>query len=118
MVPNDSPQTEHLLGDGGHTKVRVTVRRAPIAGKSTPSRVVDHLKRPTQLGNDIGIGQRGHMRMGPCMHCDVILVGLEGRVELVPIVENIRPDKEVGRLDLILSKERIEAIRWLYTTWR
>ena len=52
------------------------------------------------------------------MHCDIILVGLECRVELVPIVEDVHPDKEVGRLDLILSKECIEGIAWLHTTWR
>jgi hypothetical protein len=118
MVPNDSPQTEYLLGDGGHAKVRVAVRRAPITGKPTPSGVVDHLKRPTQLGNDVGVGQCGHVRMGPCVHRNIILIGLEGRIELVPIVEDVRPDKEVGRPDLILSKECIEAIRWLHTTWR
>lgn len=78
-IPTDSRQTEYLLGDGGHAKVRITVRRAPITGKSALSGVVDHLKGPTQLGNDVGIGQGGHVRMGPRMHRDIILVGLEGR---------------------------------------
>jgi len=39
------------------------------------------------------------------MHRDIILVGLEGLIELVRIVDDVYPDKEVGRLDLILFKE-------------
>lgn len=53
MIPNDGRQAEYFLGDGCHSKIRITVRRAPVAGKPTPRRVVDQLKRPTQLGNDI-----------------------------------------------------------------
>jgi len=53
MIPNDGRQAEYFLGDGCHSKIRITVRRAPVAGKPTPRRVVDQLKRPTQLGNDV-----------------------------------------------------------------
>ena len=56
MIPNDGRQAEYFLGDGCHSKIRITVRRAPVAGKPTPRRVVDQLKRPTQLGNDVIIG--------------------------------------------------------------
>jgi hypothetical protein len=88
-IPNDGRQTEYLVGDGIHAHINVTEWRAPKLGKSASCRVIDYLQRPTKLSNDVGVGQRGHIRMSPGMHCDIILIGLEGGVEFVPIPDNI-----------------------------
>jgi len=37
------------------------------------------------------------------MHGDIVPVGLEGGVELIPILDDIHPNEEVSRLELILS---------------
>jgi hypothetical protein len=115
MVPDDSGHTKYFLGNRVHSKIRVAVWRAPITGKPPPGRVVDELERPTQLGNDVGIRQCGHVWMGPSMHSDIILI-LEGSIEFLPITDDIHPNVEVGRLDLILLKESVESIGRLYNT--
>jgi hypothetical protein len=48
------------------------------------------------------------------MHSDIILVYLEGSVELVPVREDISSDVKVSCLDVILVEECVEVIRWLY----
>jgi hypothetical protein len=47
------------------------------------------------------------------MDGNIILVCLEGSVELIPIRNNIDSDVKVSRLDFILFKERVEVIGWL-----
>ncbi len=54
--------------------------------------------------------------MGPGMHGDIALVGLEGKIELRRIIDDVHPNEEVGRPDLILSKKCVEAIGQLYNT--
>jgi hypothetical protein len=103
MIPNDTGQAKYFPGDGIHSMVRIAVWGAPITGKPTPGGVVDYLECPTQLGNDVGIGQSGHVRMGPSMHGDVVPVCLEGGVELFPILEDIHPNVEMSCLELVLS---------------
>jgi hypothetical protein len=114
LIPKDGCQTKYLLGDGSYTHVRVTVRGAPITGKPTPGGVVNHLKRPTKLSNDVGIGQCRHIRMGPSMYGNIALVCLEGSIELPPIPNDIHSNVKVSCLDLILPKECVEVIGWLY----
>jgi hypothetical protein len=47
------------------------------------------------------------------MHGNIILV-LESNVELLPIIDDIASDVKVSRLDLVLLKECVEVIGWLY----
>jgi hypothetical protein len=103
VIPDDTVQAKYFLGDSVHSEVRIAVWGTPITGKPTPGGVVDYLKRPAQLGNDVIVGQTGHIRMGPSMHGDIVPVGLEGGVELIPILDDIHPNEEVSRLELILS---------------
>lgn len=103
MIPDDTLQAKYFLRDSVHSEVRVAIWGAPIAGQPPPGGVVDYLERPTQLGDDVIIGQTGHVRMGPSMHGDIVPVGLEGGVELIPILDDIHPNEEVSRLELILS---------------
>jgi hypothetical protein len=88
-IPNDGRQAEYRVGDGVHAYINVTKWRAPKPGKPASGRVIDYLQRPTKLSNDVGVGQRGHKRMSPGMHCDIILIGLEGGVEFVPVPDNV-----------------------------
>jgi hypothetical protein len=48
------------------------------------------------------------------VHGNIVLVRLEGNVELPPVTDDIDTDEKVGRLELVLSKERVEIIGWLY----
>jgi hypothetical protein len=114
MIPNDSRQTEYLFSDGGHPHVNVAIRRAPKPSKPASSRIIDHLERPTKLSYDIGIGQCGHMRVSPGMDGDIILIGLEGGIEFLPVLDDIYTDEKVRCLDLILLKKGVESIGWLY----
>lgn len=47
------------------------------------------------------------------MHGNIILVCLICNIELVPIIDDIDTDEEVGRLDLILLKKSVEVTGWL-----
>lgn len=114
MIPNDGRQTKYRRGDGGYTHVRVTVRGTPITAKPTPGRVVNQLKRPTKLGNDVRIGQCRHIRVGPSVHGNIILVCLEGHIEFIRIRDDVDSDVKVSCPDVILVKEFVEAIGWLY----
>jgi hypothetical protein len=49
----------------------------------------------------------------PSVHGNIILVRLEGKVELLPIMDDIDSDEKVSRLELVLSKERVEVVGWL-----
>ena len=49
------------------------------------------------------------------MHGHIILV-LESNIELLPVCDDIGSDVKVSRLDLVLLKERVEVIGWLYNT--
>lgn len=44
------------------------------------------------------------------MHGNVILVRLEGEVELPPVIEDVDSDEKVSRPLLVLSKERVEVV--------
>jgi hypothetical protein len=47
------------------------------------------------------------------MHSNVILV-LESNIELLPVIDYIASDVKVSRPDLVLLKECVEVIGWLY----
>jgi hypothetical protein len=47
------------------------------------------------------------------MHGNIILV-LESKIELLPVIDDIDSDVEVGRPDLVLLKECVKVIGWLY----
>ena len=48
------------------------------------------------------------------MHSNIVVVYLEGRIEFIRIRDDIRSDVKVSCPDVILVKELVEAIRWLY----
>jgi hypothetical protein len=47
------------------------------------------------------------------MHGNIILV-LESNIELLPVTEDIDSDVKVSRPDLVLLKECVKVIGWLY----
>jgi hypothetical protein len=47
------------------------------------------------------------------MHCNIILV-LESNIELIPVLDDIDSNVKVSRPDLVLLKECVKAIGWLY----
>jgi hypothetical protein len=49
------------------------------------------------------------------MHGDILVV-LEGKIELGPMIHDVHPDVEVGCLNLVLGQEIVEAIGWLCET--
>ena len=118
VIPKDGRQTKYLLGDGIYTHVCVAIRGAPETAKLTPGGVVNQLKRPTKLGNNVCIGQCCHIRMGPSMHGEIILVCLEGHEELVRIRDDIHSDVKMSCPDAILVKKFVQVIGWLYKHMR
>jgi hypothetical protein len=114
VVPNDRRETKYFSGDGVYTRIGITIWGTPVPGKSTPGGVVDYLKRPTKLSNHVGIWEASHIRVCPSVHGNIILVGLEGKVELLPVIDDIGSDEKVSRFLLVLSQERVEVVGWLY----
>ena len=114
MIPKDGRQTKYLLGDGIYTHVCVAIRGTPETTKLTPGGVVYQLKCPTKLNNDVGIGQCCHIRMGPSVHGEIILVYQEGPEELVRIRNDIHSDVKVSCPDVFPMKEFVEVLRWLH----
>lgn len=112
MVPYDSRETKNFLGDGRNSGVSVTIWWAPKTSKSAASGIVDHLKGPPKLRNNVLVGQGSHIWVSPGVHCDIILVG-EGKVELIPVLDDIDADVKMGRSDVVLCKECIQLIRRL-----
>jgi hypothetical protein len=51
------------------------------------------------------------------MHGDITLV-LESNVELLPVVDDIGSDVKVGCPDLVLLKECVKVIGWLYRQFK
>lgn len=56
LVPDDGGKSEDLAPDRGHTRVDVTVRRAPEARELPVGRIVDDLHRPSELRDDLLVG--------------------------------------------------------------
>jgi hypothetical protein len=115
LVPNDSRETKNFFGDSRNTGVSVTIRWAPKTSKSASSGIVDHLKGPPKLRNNVGVGQCGHIWVSPGVYCDIILVG-EGNVEFLPILDDIDADVKMGRSNLVLLKEcgqLIGRLKWM-----
>ena len=114
MVPKNGRQTKYLLSDGANARIYITIRGTPITGKPSLGRVVDHLKCPTELSNNVGILQCGHIWMCPSMDGNIILVCLESNIELLPIIDDMPSDEKVSRPDSVLLKKCVEVIGWLY----
>ena len=47
------------------------------------------------------------------MHGNIILV-LESNIELLPVLDDVGSNVKVSRPDLVLLKERVKVIGWLY----
>ena len=59
LIPDDSGQTEDLLGNGPNMVVRVTVRGPPVLGQAAASRVVDNLHGPAELQKELFVRETG-----------------------------------------------------------
>lgn len=86
LVPDDGGKSEDLAPDRGHTRVDVTVRRAPEARELAVSRIVDDLHRPSELRDDLLVRERRHVGVGVCVHSDVVVEIVVGRQEGLPVV--------------------------------
>lgn len=60
-LPGDRLQPEDLLSDHSDSVVGVSERRPPEGGDSAVVQVRDDLGGPSELGNDLLVGQRGHV---------------------------------------------------------
>jgi hypothetical protein len=77
MIPNDSCQAKDFFRDRGHAGIGITVRWPPKSWHVPTGRVMDEFHGPSKLGNDVLVRERCHMRVGPSMHSNVILIDVE-----------------------------------------
>lgn len=75
MIPDYGRQSEHFKRDCAYARVRVAVRRAPVAREAPAGRVVDELRRPAELAENLKVAERRHVRVRPSMHGDVVCTG-------------------------------------------
>lgn len=89
LVPDDGLQSENLFGNSVHTVVRVTERRSPVLGQPSTSRIVDNLHRPTELSDDLQVGQRSHVRVSPGVNGNVVFENTDHQINSRHIVWHI-----------------------------
>lgn len=106
-------------------------RRPPVLGDKAAREIVDGLRRPTELSQDLVIGQSRHLRalrgsitrhnqgaknanartyigMAPRMGADVTSAG-QCLSENRRIIDNIPPDEEVRRRLILVLEEAVEC---------
>lgn len=105
--PDDRGQT-HLCSDGSDTVVDVTVRRPEGSGSDT-DRVLDDLHRPTELGDDLGVGEVGQVRVGPGVDRDLVTGHVFADDHLGSGQDSGTDDEEGGLQVIGVDCERHEA---------
>ena len=104
LVPEDGGEPEDLLCDCADARVNVSVRRAPEARELPIRRVVDNLHCPPELGEKLFVGERGHVRVSPGVHGDVVIEVVDGGEESLSVIKNVDTDHKVSCFLLLLGK--------------
>ncbi len=115
VVPDDRSQPEHALRNGVDAVVDVAVGRAPEAGELSIGRVVDDLHCHGELAEHLHVAEGCHVRVSPGVHCDIVSVRAIRGQELLPVVEDVHANHEMGRLLVVLLEERVQGRRELET---
>jgi hypothetical protein len=67
VIPINLRDPKDLPGDGSDAVVRVSHRRAPVAGDTAACGIVDDLHGPSQLSQDLSVVPCRHVGMCPCV---------------------------------------------------
>ena len=108
-IPNHGCETEHLRGDGTNSVVGVTIRRPPVARNTPPSGIMNDLQRPTNLSNDLFVGEGCHVRVRPGVYTNVVLELLECPKEKLRVVADVGANHKVADLLVLLLEEVVES---------
>ena len=97
----------HSLRDGTDTVVDITVRGAPEVGSNT-QHILNDLLAPSELSDDLLVGEGGHGMVTPSMYGNLVLRHVlllqEGGVR-----DDTRADHEEGRLE-VGGVEEVEKV--------
>ena len=77
------------------------------------------LHGPTELCDNLQVGEFGHVGMGPCVHGDVLVDRIEHELELIWVGQNLDTDNEMSSSLIVLLKELAKAVGNLIyvSTW-
>lgn len=108
MIPDHGCQPENLFRDRGYADIRISERRSPKPGHKPTGRIMNYLNCPSKLRDNVLVGKRCHMRMRPGMHRNVILIRVKCTKKCLRIADDIDPNEEMRRLQLVRLKEGIQ----------
>jgi hypothetical protein len=63
------------------------------------------LHGPTELCDNLQVGEFGHVGMGPCVHGDVMVDRIEQKLDLIGVGQNLDTDNEMSGSLVVLLKE-------------
>lgn len=106
LIPNDGFETEYSGGDGSYSVVDITVRWSPKTRDLPSGSFIYDLHGISQLGQDLLIRQRRHIRMRPGMNSDVTAL-IERVLEVWFVPVNVTANHEVGRGDVVFGEVRV-----------
>lgn len=113
LIPDDSLHAEDFFSNGTNAPVGVAVRRTPVLGETTASRVVNDLHGEAELAEQSVVIQSRHVTMSPGVYGDVAPDIVVRPLEHIGVVQNIDTDEEVCSLDVVLLQERIQRLALL-----
>lgn len=109
MIPEHIGEAKDLFGDGTHTIVHIALRRSPESGDITAALIGNDLHGPSQLSNELLVGQRGTELMRPCVNSEVLISLLDRLVKLLGVDQHVGSDHEVGRRLVVLAEKIVQV---------
>ena len=77
------------------------------------------LHGPTELCDNLQVGEFGHVGVGPRMHGNVLVDRIEHKLELIWVCQNLDTDNEMSSSLIVLLQELAESVGNLIdvSTW-
>jgi len=107
LVPDNGTQT-HLPSNSTDTIVNITIWRTPALGCDSQD-LLDYTHPVVELGNDLRVGESGHVRVGPGVNTDgvsVVQSTLRGNWRSLDPGTNI---EQVGLLVFVVEQEVVQV---------
>ena len=105
-IPNHECEAEHFRDDSPHSVVGVSIRRSLVSRKTSPSRVVNDLQYPTNLSNELSVGESYHARTSPGVYTVALL---ECAKENLRTFTDVGANHKVADLLILLFEEAVES---------
>lgn len=107
MIPEDDLQAEYFSCNGSDPHIVITIRRPPVSGEASTSRVVDNLHSPAQLAKDLFVRQCRHRGMSVSVNGDVtsMVVNIQEDIRILP---NIYTNHKMSSSLVVVFEELVE----------